>query len=185
MWILSKINNQFHHLVPPSKKSGADDYVEELKLLQVYSPNTGIFELMAWHLERRKSFFLIDSFWKILRRMYIRPDFVKRIVQLTGLSLDETIDESKGIEWCDCTPTKKRHNIVWMSSAAAAAAKLLRCVRLFMTPWTAAYQAPPPMGFSRQEYWSGLPLSSWMSSTKSKMTNIGWEAYIQVTKLSF
>ena len=29
-----------------------------------------------------------------------------------------------------------------------------------VTPWTAAYQAPPPMGFSRQEYWSGVPLSS-------------------------
>ena len=29
-----------------------------------------------------------------------------------------------------------------------------------MTPWTAAYQAPPSMGFSRQEFWSGLPLSS-------------------------
>ena len=27
-------------------------------------------------------------------------------------------------------------------------------------PWTAAYQAPPPMGFSRQEYWSGVPLPS-------------------------
>ena len=35
--------------------------------------------------------------------------------------------------------------------------KLLSCVRLLETPWTAAYQAPPPMGFSRQEYWSGLP----------------------------
>ena len=33
-------------------------------------------------------------------------------------------------------------------------------VRLFATPWTVAYQAPPPMGFSRQEYWSGLPLPS-------------------------
>ena len=33
-------------------------------------------------------------------------------------------------------------------------------VQLFMTPWTAAYQAPPSMGFSRQEYWSGLPLPS-------------------------
>ena len=28
------------------------------------------------------------------------------------------------------------------------------------TPWTAAYQAPPPMGVSRQEYWSGVPLPS-------------------------
>ena len=35
--------------------------------------------------------------------------------------------------------------------------KLLSHVRLFATPWTAAYQAPPSMGFSRQEYWSGLP----------------------------
>ena len=37
---------------------------------------------------------------------------------------------------------------------------LLTRVRLLATPWTAAYQAPPSMGFSRQEYWSGLPLPS-------------------------
>ena len=39
-------------------------------------------------------------------------------------------------------------------------AKLLRCVWLLVTSWTAAYQAPPSMGFSRQEYWSGVPLPS-------------------------
>ena len=33
----------------------------------------------------------------------------------------------------------------------------LSCVRLFATPWPVACQAPPSMGFSRQEYWSGLP----------------------------
>ena len=38
--------------------------------------------------------------------------------------------------------------------------KSLSRVRLFMTPWTAAYQAPLSMGFSRQEYWSGVPLPS-------------------------
>ena len=40
---------------------------------------------------------------------------------------------------------------------------LLSCfshVRLFATPWTAACQAPPSMGFARQEYWSGVPLPS-------------------------
>ena len=37
--------------------------------------------------------------------------------------------------------------------------KSLSHVRLFTTPWAAAYQAPPSMGFSRQEYWSGVPLS--------------------------
>ena len=34
--------------------------------------------------------------------------------------------------------------------------KLLSHVKLFTTPWTAAHQAPPSMGFSRQEYWSGV-----------------------------
>ena len=38
--------------------------------------------------------------------------------------------------------------------------KSLSRVRLLTTPWTAAYQAPPSMGFSRQEYWSGVPLPS-------------------------
>ena len=38
--------------------------------------------------------------------------------------------------------------------------KSLSCVWLFATPWTAAYQAPPSMGFPRQEYWSGVPLPS-------------------------
>ena len=38
--------------------------------------------------------------------------------------------------------------------------KSLRCVRPSATPWTAAHQAPPSMGFSRQEYWSGVPLPS-------------------------
>ena len=38
--------------------------------------------------------------------------------------------------------------------------KSLSHVPLFATSWTAAYQAPPSMGFSRQEYWSGVPLPS-------------------------
>ena len=38
--------------------------------------------------------------------------------------------------------------------------KLLSYVRLFATLWTVDYQDPPPMGFSRQEYWSRLPFPS-------------------------
>ena len=38
--------------------------------------------------------------------------------------------------------------------------KSLSCIRLFETPWTITYQAPLFMGFSRQEYWSGLPFPS-------------------------
>ena len=37
---------------------------------------------------------------------------------------------------------------------------VLSCVQLFVTPWTVALQAPLSMGFSRQEYWSGLPFPS-------------------------
>ena len=45
--------------------------------------------------------------------------------------------------------------------------KLLSRVWLLATPWTAAYQAPPSMGFSKQEYWSGVPTASpkyWLST---------------------
>ena len=38
--------------------------------------------------------------------------------------------------------------------------KSLSRVQLFATPWTVAHQDPPSMGFSRQEYWSGLPFPS-------------------------
>ena len=38
--------------------------------------------------------------------------------------------------------------------------EMLSRVRLLATPWTAAYQVPPPMGFSRLESWSGVPLPS-------------------------
>ena len=41
-------------------------------------------------------------------------------------------------------------------------------VQLFATPWTVAHQAPPSMGFSRQEYWSGLPFPSPGESSKPK-----------------
>ena len=73
--------------------------------------------------------------------------------------------------------------------------KSLSRVRLIATPWTAAYQAPPSMGFSRQEYWSGVPLPSlekwkstklqrgitshqsewpWSKKKKKKSTNKCW-----------
>ena len=38
--------------------------------------------------------------------------------------------------------------------------KTLSCVQIFATLWTVAYQTPPFMGFSKQEYWSGLPFPS-------------------------
>ena len=45
--------------------------------------------------------------------------------------------------------------------------KSLSRARLLATPWTAAYQAPPSMGFSRRRYWSGVPLPSPSVSVRS------------------
>ena len=45
------------------------------------------------------------------------------------------------------------------------------CVQLFVTPWTIACQAPLPMEFSRQEYWSGYPLPS-----AGDLPNLGMES---------
>ena len=59
--------------------------------------------------------------------------------------------------------------------------KSLSRVRLLATPWTAAYQAPLSMGFSRQEYWSGVPLPSptqplrLRSASDSKCKGILWQ----------
>ena len=53
------------------------------------------------------------------------------------------------VSWC----YKQKESIVWLL------VKSLSCVWLFVSPWTVAYQVPPSMGFSRQEYWNGLPLA--------------------------
>ena len=55
--------------------------------------------------------------------------------------------------------------------------KSLSHVRLLATPWTAARQAPPSMGFSRQEYWSGLPLPYY--KTNSVLTLLFWSQKLE------
>ena len=56
--------------------------------------------------------------------------------------------------------------------------KSLSRVQLLATPWTAAYQAPLSMGFSRQAYWSGVPLPSPGEQTSGcYMTGGGEEGY--------
>ena len=52
------------------------------------------------------------------------------------------------------------HNKLWKILKVKVKVKSLSRVRLFATPWTIAYQASPSLGFSRQEYWSGLSFPS-------------------------
>ena len=54
--------------------------------------------------------------------------------------------------------------------------KSLSRVWLLVTPWTAAHQTPPSMGFSRQEYWSGVPLPSPHTQLRPRLKQErGWE----------
>ena len=62
--------------------------------------------------------------------------------------------------------------------------KSLSRVRLLLTPWTAAHQAPLSMGFSRQEYWSGVPLPSPSKGTeRSKTTQFQRQMGVLTKKL--
>ena len=63
--------------------------------------------------------------------------------------------------------------------------KSLSCVRLLAIPWTAAYQAPPSMGFSRQEYWSGVPLPSPDTSIKMSLPGSSVPGILQARTLEW
>ena len=68
-----------------------------------------------------------------------------------------SIKDRNGRDLTEAEDIKKR----WQEyTESEVKVKLLSRVRLFATPRTVAYQTPPSMGFSRQEYWSGLPFPS-------------------------
>ena len=62
--------------------------------------------------------------------------------------------------------------------------KSLSRVRPSATPWTAAYQAPPSMGFSRQEYWSGVPLPSLTGSSVFLKSLLCWGHFAKLIQLT-
>ena len=61
--------------------------------------------------------------------------------------------------------------------------KSLSQVPLFAAPWTAAYQAPSPMGFSRQEYWSGVPLPSPIIYIYTQIYTMGYYSAIKMNEI--
>ena len=68
--------------------------------------------------------------------------------------------ETKKEIFIDVVPDANEHGS--LSKYRKVKVKSLSRVRLFATPWTVAYQAPLSMGFSRQQYWSGVPFPSAM-----------------------
>ena len=63
--------------------------------------------------------------------------------------------------------------------------KSLSRVRLFSTPWTVAHQAPPSMGFSRQEYWSGVPLPSLIITLLLLLNSLNTSKYLERLDISY
>ena len=80
----------------------------------------------------------------------------------SGSSIPEIL-QARTLEWVAISISN-----AWKWKAEV---KLINPVGLLATPWTAAYQAPPSMGFSRQEYWSGVPL---LASTKAPVVSEKW-----------
>ena len=83
-----------------------------------------------------------DHLTCLLRNLYARQEATVR----TGHGTTDWFQIGKGVPQ-DCI----------LSPCSKVKVKSDSHVRLFVTPWTVAYQAPLSMGFSRQEYWSGLP----------------------------
>ena len=101
--------------------------------------------------------------WKILQEMGI-PDHLTCLPR--NLYAGQEATESDMEQWPgsklgkEYVKTVYCHPVYLTYIQSEVKVKSLSCVRLFATPWTIAHQAPPSMGFSRQEYWRGLPFSS-------------------------
>ena len=76
--------------------------------------------------------------------------------------------------WCWITAVYHTLEHYAPTEKNAAAAKSLSRARLSATPWTAAHQAPPSMGFSRQECWSGVPLPSQTERNEGDFNGLLW-----------
>ena len=96
--------------------------------------------------------FLTDSAAAAAKLLQLCPSLRDPIDGSPPVSSIPVILQARTLEWVAISFSN-----AWKWKAKV---KSLSRVQLFVTPWTAAYQAHPSMGFSRQEYWSWLPLPS-------------------------
>ena len=129
----------------------------------------------------------MPSFFTLLASIYLSLNEVKSILSrprvvfvMTYFTETPVVVAAKSLQSCPtlCDPLDgnppgssvpgilQARTLEWVAISISKAwkwkvkAKSLSHVRLPATPWTIAHQAPPSMGFSRQEHWSGLPLPS-------------------------
>jgi len=111
---------------------------------------------------------MMTVLWKWLRLLYGLGQFFIKSAAAKSLQLWPTLcDPIDGSPPGSPVPgILQARTLEWIAISFSNAwkwkvkVKFLSRVRLLETPWTAGYQAAPSMGFSRQEYWSGVPLPS-------------------------
>ena len=123
-----------------------------LKNMPIFLPTFDL--LLCWFLLQRSSSFLLpdicESAAAAAKSLQLCPTLCDSIDGSPPGSPVPGILQARTLEWVAIS-----FSIAWKWKAKV---KSLSQVQLLATPWTAASQAPPPMGFSRQEYWSGVPL---------------------------
>ena len=159
-----------------SEKAGLNSAFKKAKIM-ASSPIT------SWHLEGGKveavtDFIFLGSLWTVTAAMKLKE--WKKQAAPWKKSYDKPAAAAKSRQLCPtlCDPIDgsppgsaipgilQARTLEWvaisspMHESEKLKVKLLSRVELFETPWTVAHQAPPSMGFSRQEYWNGVPLPS-------------------------
>ena len=129
-------------------------YNAKMNVLIIAFQYSNTFVLFRWSLN-----FIIDPAQSDLLRYYAMLCYAKSLQSC--LTLCKPIDgsppgspvpgilQARILEWVAISSSN-----IWKWKVKV---KSLSCIRLVATPWTSAYQAPPSKGFSRQEYWSGVP----------------------------
>ena len=154
-----------HRLYSPWNSPGQNTGVGSLSLLQGIFPTKGSNPGLQ---HCRRILYQLSYDWFTLLFSRNSHNIVKQLCSAVSLQLCPTLcDPIDGSPPGSPVPgILQARTLEWVAISFSNAGrwkvkvKSLSRVWLFATPWTAAYQAPPSMGFSRQEYWSGVPSPS-------------------------
>ena len=151
------------HRDPPGKNTevGCDTLLQRIFPTQGLNPGLSHCRQILYHLSHKRSPYISVFCSKLIN--FTKYTATAKSLQ-SCLTLCDPIDDSP--PGSPIPGILQARTVEWVAISFSNAwkwkvkVKSLSHVRPSATPWTAAYQAPPSIGFSRQEYWSGVPLPS-------------------------